>query len=148
MKKGFIILISMLFFFPSCGHGDEKKLKNLLLSGSIKPTSYRINDVELLERINGMYIEMRDGYYEIVITDTDGDSEYFTFKAENITAKEKIIKGQISRVSMEKNDWAYIDDKASGTIEADTENRTAKIEIAMRIYQNTVKYVIEFEIKQ
>ena len=136
----------MLFFFSSCTQSNEKKLQKLLLSGSIKPASYRMDDVELSERTKGMYIEMRESNYEIVITDTDGDSEYFTFKVENVIAKGKTIKGQISSVSMEQNDWAYIDDEPIGVVEADTENRTVKIEIAMSIYQKTVKYVIEFEI--
>ena len=146
MKNKILILITMFFSLTSCAQSGEKKLQKLLLSGSLKPTSYRMDDVDRLERIKGMYIEMRDDCYEIVITDTGGDSEYFTFKAEKVTAKRKVIKGQISRVSMEQNDWAYVDDKASGAIEAHTENRTVKIEIAMNIYQKTVKYVIEFEI--
>ena len=143
-KNTILILIVMLFSFSSCLQSEEKKLNKLLLSGSIKPTSYRMNDDEQLKDIKSMSVKMRDGYYEIMITTTYGNNVYFTFKVENITANGKIIKGQISRVSMEQNDWAYIDDEAIGSIEADTENCAVKIEIAMRIYQNTVRYVIEF----
>ena len=146
MKNTILILIAMLFSHSSCTQSNEKKLMDFLLSGSLKLANYRMDDVELSERIKGMYIEMREDNYEIVITGVDGKSEYFTFKVENVTAKGKVFKGQISNVSMEQNDWAYIDDKASGIVEADTEKRTVKVEIEMSIYQKTVTYVIEFEI--
>jgi len=99
-----------------------------------------------LETVKRMSVEMRDDSYELVITTTYKNKIYFTFKVENITAKDKTIIGQISRVSMEQNDWAYIDDKPTGYIEADTENRTVKIEITMGIYHSKIKYEIEFEV--
>jgi|GEM_PF-1940725 len=146
MKNTILILITMFFSLSSCAQSGEKKLQKLLLSGSLKPTGYRMDDVEQLGNVKRMSAQMREDNYEIVITTTGGNHIYFTFKADNITAKGNTIKGQISRVSMEQNDWAYIDDEPTGAIEADTKNRTVKIEITMGIYHSKRTYVIEFEI--
>jgi len=87
MKNTILILITMLFSFSSCTQSNEKKLKKLLLSDSLKPVSYRMDDEKnMIEEP-----EKTDNIEEIDELEADCETCY-TIGNYQLCPKSKLIK--------------------------------------------------------
>jgi hypothetical protein len=123
----------------------QENADSILVLGKVKPLEYFMNNEEI-KNINYLEIRQRDGFYEIEVN-YGVDSDYIIFQIENIKRIGYLDTGKLSNIHFEGDGTAYIDHKATGTIEINESNRSVKVEIRMRISRSEMNLVLSWENK-
>ena len=127
-------------------HLLEQKMQDTYI---VTPVSYIAGDTEQVDRIKEIHTSVKEkGRIECVVLFEEGDDkEYWSFYLENIRSKgDKVIAG-ISQFTFESGDWAYMDDRASGTFIFDKKEETETLDVHYKIHSSDYHAVISWKLK-